>query len=292
MAARHSRRAAALAAMMRFPSRERGAVVRQNDGQSERSKRRASTCGRISVAKFARRCGDGSRVRNAVTGRFQSAGCSSFVMTARSRDAGAPLRSRLRIRFVAALMRFPSRERGAVVRQNDGQSERSKRRASACGQISVAKFARRCGDGSRVRNAVTARFRSAGCDSSCVTARSRGAGAPLRSRLRIRFVAAPMRFQSRERGAVVRQNDGQSERSKRRASACGRISVAKFVRRCGDGSRVRNAVTARFRSAGCSSPVMTARSRGAGAPLRSRLRIRERNNNALSAPCAARRATA
>ena len=197
MAARHSRRAAALAALMRFQSRERGAVVRQNDGQSERSKRRASTCGRISVAEFARRCGDGSRVRNAVTGRFQSAGCSSFVMTARSRGAGAPLRSRLRIRFVAALMRFPSRERGAVVRQNDGQSERSKRRASACGQISVAKFARRCGDGSRVRNAVTARFRSAGCSSPVMTARSRGPSARSArgsesdlSRLRCAFRAA------------------------------------------------------------------------------------------------------
>jgi hypothetical protein len=206
--------------------------------------------------------------------------------------AFGPLRSRLRIRFVAALMRFQSRERGAVVRQNDGQSERSKRRASTCGRICarecLGRLRRRQPCAERCDRSLSQRWMQFARDDRSLPR----AFGPLRSRLRIRFVAAPMRFPSRERGAVVRQNDGQSERSKRRASACGQISVAKFVRRCGDGSRVRNAVTARFRSAGCSSPVMTARSRGAGAPLRSRLRIRERNNNALSAPCAARRATA
>ena len=177
MAARHSRRAAALAALMRFQSRERGAVVRQNDGQSERSKRRAWPCGRISVAKcrgpLRRRQPCAERCDRSLSQRWMQ-----FVRDDRSLPrAFGPLRSRLRIRFVAALMRFPSRERGAVVRQNDGQSERSKRRASSRGLISVAEFARRCGDGSRVRNAGTARFRSAGCSSFVMTARSLGPSA-------------------------------------------------------------------------------------------------------------------
>jgi hypothetical protein len=265
LAARHSRRAAALAALMRFQSRERGAVVRQNDGQSERSKRRASACGRI----CAREIGTPLRRRQPCAERCDrslSQRWMQFVRDDRSLPrAFGPLRSRLRIRFVAAPMRFQSRERGAVVRQNDGQSERSKRRASACGQISVAKFARRCGDGGRVRNAVTARFRSAGCSSPVMTARSRGPSARSArgsesdlSRLRCAFRAANGAPSFARTTARV---SGQSAEHQ----PAGGYALGNALEGCGDGSRVRNAVTARFRSAGCSSPVMTARSRGPSA---------------------------
>jgi hypothetical protein len=155
-----------------------------------------------------------------------------------------------------------SRERGAGVRQNAGQSERLQRKAAR-------------------------RHRTLRCAGA---ARSRGLR-PLHSRLRIRgrstrgaeceavpFGAKMARqplVRSRERGAGVRQNAGQSERLQRKAARRHRALGCAGAARCaapgplvpaafGRSTRGSESVAAPFGSPMALQPMVRSRERGAG----------------------------